>query len=268
MLISASALEQFEKCGVLYEFVHLRGLRQPPGIAVLKGRAVDKARSATLLEKASGELPPAEKHIQLAADEAEAAIQEEFIVDEDMSVDVAKGKLKDAAVKMAATDYETFIPGIVPFVDDEPWVQKKIVINASDHTLVAILDCFDANRNIIELKTSSSTYRPTQKVFDLHPSSGGFGIGLQALFYEMVLRLNKTPASMTRAQYLWEGGGKIHPIELSHHFGPKPPFDVLIRRIERMIRAHESGVFHPAPRGAWWCSKKFCGFWDMCKEHF
>jgi hypothetical protein len=38
----------------------------------------------------------------------------------------------------------------------------------------------------------------------------------------------------------------------------------LARRIQSAVQVMESGLFTPAPVDAWWCSKRFCGYWNIC----
>lgn len=39
----------------------------------------------------------------------------------------------------------------------------------------------------------------------------------------------------------------------------------LFDAINQVHKAIQSGVAMPAPEGSWYCSQKWCGYWDQCK---
>ena len=41
-------------------------------------------------------------------------------------------------------------------------------------------------------------------------------------------------------------------------------FQALIRLVDLVDAAAQRGGFLPAAEGAWWCSLKWCGWWDVC----
>ena len=56
--LSPSKLDMLSKCGIQYEYRYVKGLKIPPSVGMLEGRAIDKAASSILRHKLTeGSLP-------------------------------------------------------------------------------------------------------------------------------------------------------------------------------------------------------------------
>jgi len=61
--------------------------------------------------------------------------------------------------------------------------------------------------------------------------------------------------TITKGPVLQQVKGKITPTDRAWFFDA-------VNQVHRAIKA---GVALPAPEGAWYCSKKWCGYWEQCK---
>ena len=41
-------------------------------------------------------------------------------------------------------------------------------------------------------------------------------------------------------------------------------YEAVARRVNTIVASIEAGHFPPAPPGAWWCSPKWCGYYNSC----
>ena len=42
-------------------------------------------------------------------------------------------------------------------------------------------------------------------------------------------------------------------------------FRIVLNRMSVAVKLIEAGVFPPAKADAWWCSSRWCGFYETCK---
>ena len=106
--LSPSKLDMLSKCGVQYEYRYVKGLKIPPSVGMLEGRAIDKAASAILRHKlAEGTLPTDEAVADHAGQEMRTEWNDagEVLIPASEALRGGKGRLGYAVDRVAAGEW-------------------------------------------------------------------------------------------------------------------------------------------------------------------
>jgi hypothetical protein len=147
-------------------------------------------------------------------------------------------------------------------------VQKRFVLNVPNveilgapAQLAGTMDIVQGTRSIDDLKTSGKTPRST--IAD---------DSMQLTTYAMadaVLRGEEgrlaAPVEKVALHYLVRTPKK-HDLKLVHLESTRRPeqFSPVLARLEALSRAINSGVFVPGSPNDWYCSRKYCPYWQIC----
>lgn len=255
--ISHSQLSTFTRCGEQYRRAYIDKERIPPGVAAIRGRAVHAAAKVNFRQKVEStvDLPladlvdatatafdqDAEKGYTLTPDERSAGAQ------------IILGKAKDRAVAMTGVLAQQLAPTLQPTM-----VEKEVrltVPRGDDATvdLLGIVDLVDTAQAIRDLKTSGKRYAADAA----HDSTQ---LTWYALSYHALL--GSWPSEL-RLDVIVDT--KVPTLQRLVTARDADDGRALAARISAMIRAVEAEVFIPAPVGSWWCSPKWCGYWNTCR---
>jgi len=247
--ISFSQLKMFQNCGKAYEYRYIEGKIIPPGVALIRGRSVHKAHEISLRRKLEGAEPASEAEMeQIAADEVENGFRGDFIVDDDIPFEDAKGTTKDQAVKLARLDQRELIPQIKPIAVEE---KIEVEIPGLSKTLLGILDVAEYGR-VRDLKTSSRT--PPKDA-----SSKSAQLSMYHLLFE--IKYGKPPGELMLDTLV---ATKEPKLDQQKSWRMKEEIQIFLNRVHSAVENIEKGNFLPAPEDAWNCSAKWCGFWSIC----
>lgn len=242
-----SEIHTFLKCGKQWEFRYLLGMKTPPKAALTVGRAVDKAVTNNLLEKVrSGADLPLEAVLDGYSKEFDTEAKETEWGEDD------SGKQKDMGVKLVSIHHELIAPKIQPAT-----VQEEFVIETdAGYDLGGTIDLTEKDDTVADTKTSKMAYG----IEDLEGA-------IQPTLYDFAFEaIHKRPAKQFRFDVLIKPTVK-NPAKVQQ-IAAKPTQrdrEFLFDAIGQMHKAIQAGVTLPAPEGAWWCSKDWCGYWDKCK---
>lgn len=252
---SPSQIEMSERCELQYQFRYLEGKKVPPGVAMITGTAVDRSVQANLKHKIAtkGELLSAEAVKDTAAEslrntwagEGPLLLPEE----KEKGEHVVKGEAVDKAVALATLHHAELAPVINP-----THVQRQVYVelNGFDRDLMGYLDVQEANR-IRDTKTTAKT-----------PSGDEADESTQLTFYSLAADVidGKTPRTLSLDYLIHTKTPKVQVLETTR---TDDDYQRLLKRVALMSQTLQSGVFRPAPRGAWNCCEKWCGYWkDIC----
>lgn len=248
--LSASQINTYNKCGELYRQVYIEGRRMPPRGAMIRGTAVHAGAELNFAQKVeSHEDLPHSQVIDRAVDAVEQKVKHEGIdlLPEEKSAgkDKVVGDLKDSAVGLAQLLMTDIAPGIQP-----TGVEKKVRIELpGTRDLLAILD--------IQTKDTVEDFKTGARLKGRATWETDTQMKLYALTHRAVT--GKDPKSVRVHELV----ASKKPKAVTHdiQFGVQD-YEPLVRRINATITGIEAGNFQPAFPGAWWCSPKWCSFFD------
>jgi len=245
--IHASMLTMGAKCMEQVRWRYVEGERAPPGIALLVGSSVHAARELDLVRKRDTGAPlPEGDVVDAAATDFDRRLAEEERVIYDDGENAGTGK--DQAVSLARLHSREVTPKLEPLHVER---KLRVAIPGLEHEIEGTLDLQTHDRVIHDCKTAKKS--PTSDEL-----AGSIQLQLYSLLAESadgakpagialdVLLKNKTPKSAMMSA------------------GPVTTYAPLMERIRRFELALASGNFMPAMPGSWWCSTKFCGYYDRC----
>jgi RecB family exonuclease len=254
--LSPHQIETYERCGLQWSYRYNEGIKSPPGVKAIKGRATHKSVEANLrhVMDTKGMLVNREaSDIAAEAFKEEWEKQEVFLEPDERKEGAAKvrGKALDSVVKLADLHYNRVAPGIDPVAVEERF---ELELGDSPVNLVGVIDIREPDC-IRDTKTRSKSL-----------SDGEAAKSIQLTAYAMKVRafgLQPFPIRVRLDALVETKAGKV---SYDHDIAEKTEHDArrLLRRIDAVWTAIQKGVFLPAPEDSWACSEKFCGYWQMC----
>lgn len=263
--ISPSALDKYLKCGESYRRKYVAGDRFfRSSIPLLVGKGVHKA-----LEVDNGLKFNEGQSITIpeAKDVAVATFEEEYNEADEVAewdaenythrkpTKVQKAQGVDRTAKTAETYTVETSPKIVPNLIEEPVVAQlpSDEFEGGAFQINGILD-YTTEDGIGDLKTGKKAW--SQDRVDGRLQLSVYGMMFRSRFGEW-------------PRHLW--------VDNITHYVRKAPvyqrlmtrrdtddYHVAIRQIVTALKGITSGTYLPAPEGVWWCSRRWCEFFDDC----
>jgi CRISPR/Cas system-associated exonuclease Cas4 (RecB family) len=242
-----SELKAYLKCGKMWEFRYLKGMKTPPSAALTLGSSVDTAVTVNLLQKVSSgvDLPKADVLDAYSSDFEKRKAETEW-------QDENPGKQKDIGVRLVALHHEELAPRLDPATVQENFILKT---NAG-YDLHGTMDLVEKDGTVVDTKTSRLRYEEDAVSKNFQP----------ALYDFAFESLRKVPSRGFRFDVLVKPtatrGPTLQQVEAKV---TQTDREWLFDAIQNVHKAIQAGVALPAPEGSWYCSKKWCGYWDQCK---
>ena len=252
--LSPSQLGTISKCLYRRYLSKVMGYREPPGVAMYRGKGTHKGVEANMRHKIDvGELLPLDSVTDATRDAVNEAFFEEppLLFDDDLAQGMKKtqGDTVDAAVRLGTLHHEVCAPAILPTHCERGFT---LSIPGSTRNLIGFIDLEEAD-SIHDTKTAAKT-----------PSKGTAHSSLQLTCYAMARHAEGNPVAKVQLDTLVDlkSGAKENIQESSR--GPVD-FAPLVKRIQVVDATLNAGNFPPTDPSNWWCSKKWCGFYtDIC----
>jgi hypothetical protein len=259
---SASSIDQHEKCAYQAYRHYVLGESKPPGIALIIGAGVHKPIEADLKNKmATGELLEIEAIADIAADAVREQAEQEIALDE-KETELGKARVVDQAVDqavgLAALHHREVAPAIEPvYVKDKdgntvPGIEREVRLSTPlDIDILGYIDIQEAGR----IRDTKTTGRAVSQDDAEHST--------QLTIYHMAARyIDNIPDIGLQLDFLRKLKA---PVAVSYKTDRnETDYQNLFQRIAIIQRMHETGIFPPASKAAWWCAPKWCGWWDEC----
>ena len=258
--VSHSTLAQAARCGEQLRF-RLQEGPEPPGFALIRGRAVAKSIEANMTAKLrEGAALPVELLAELTRDAVVsecAAGDVRLDADGEQTFDQARDETIDSAVELSDLHARKVAPGIAPTAVE---ARIELVSGSLPVPLVGVLD-------LIALEPSGGESIRDAKTTGKKPPDDSADVSDQLTVYDALYRAERgrKPERLV-LDHLVESTKTMGPRAFEHDTTPREPadFDALSQRIERVVRMVELELWIPAPETAWWCSAKSCGYWPRC----
>lgn len=257
--ISATQMEMFAKCPRQYYFRYVAGQRNPPGIALLTGKAFHTGAEINMRQKIESHVDLPESDI---VDSAVAAFDSARYTDglvltkEESSRGEASviGNAQDAVASLARTHAKEQAPDYQPTL-----VEHTVRIELpGPRDLLGVIDLADDQRRVVDFKTAGKK-----------KSQADVDTSMQLTIYSAAYALETgEQPSEVRLDVLASQKKGVSRQVLS---GTRTDADVaaLANRIESVSRLLEivgddPDLYPPASPGSWWCGPKWCGYWRQC----
>jgi len=154
------------------------------------------------------------------------------------------GTLKDIGIALVGAYLEDIAPLITPIKVEETC---KSAIGVVGFTLR--FDLMDKNLAVIDHKTSARAYTQDRVDKDMQASATAFALGKPIVFYNHVAVKTTTPT-----------------IQVLKTFRTRADIDWWFAKASAIVAHMQTGVAPPHEDG-WWCSPKYCGYYDICREN-
>ena len=288
-------LTRLQMCGERFRRHDVEGDPEPSNPRLVRGSVVHAVAKTVLRRKldhggANEALPTLEETRDLAADMFEQTWSAEDVrltdPDEDgTGLAAAKAEAKDFAVAVAGHHRLALAPRLRPIA-----IERRIVVKPRDSDLVihGTLDVITrpehvpdvgpvfGSRNIgdhhDDTAVAPGTPAPGDTIRDLKtseksPNRNAADRSQQLSMYAMIRQAEVGKLAEALAlDYLVRTPkrGELKHVELTT-VRDGNDLRALINRINIAVEGVKRGVFIPAdPAMAWWCSRKWCGYWDTC----
>ena len=251
--LSHTQIKMALRCGQQYYYRYCKGLILPPGVALVQGTVAHKVRQADLQHKLSaGEDLPVEAVETVAAEEIDRAFAGDIILDGDWAAHGpkrARGIAKDQSVALARLDRSEFLPEIVPLEVEEVRTVRHPLL---PRPIKFVIDLVTAGHQIRDLKTTGRSPAKDDADKDLQLTLYALGRRLATGETESSVRKDYLVKTKTPKAVFQTSTRSINDLQ------------VVLNRIARVAEAIEKELWLPAPIDAWWCSPRWCGYWEQC----
>jgi hypothetical protein len=252
--ISASQLSMFERCGESYRRRYIEHEIIPPGIAQVKGSGVHGgAKHNFRQKKETHEDLPKKDIIEISVAEFERVVSKQgvFLTREEESVGYNKviGETKDSVVRLTDLFSTEVASEYQPVYVEE---SHRLVIPDSPYDLLAVMDLADDLDRVTDLKTAGKS--KTQKEVDTSEQ-----LSMYALVFKAITK--RLPTEV-RLETLVDT--KTPKRQVLTAIRDQRDLEVLVARVDTMIKALAKGVFVPAPANSWACDERYCGYALTC----
>ena len=251
--ISFTQMLMWLRCQRQWALRYLRGVRVPPPGAVVVGEAAHWALAHINTNLAAyGAVPPpaeaAEVYVSIFDDLAPTATWGE---DDDPS------GARDAGALAVATYAAEHAATIVPAGEDAVEEEVRALLPGSDIPVVGRVD----------VRTSDAVvdYKASRKRVSGAPTD----VRLQLDVYAWAYSQNGIHIPRRTVCYLVVGR---KPEVIIYDLPPLTDEErrgwlrTMARVREAMVQAQRTGLFMPALPGSWWCTQRWCGYWDSCQR--
>lgn len=242
-----SQVDTYLRCGLQFQFRYIDGLKIPPAAALTVGSAVDAAVTHNLKQKI-------DSNIDLPEQEVMDAYETDFNRRVELTdwAGTQSGAEKDVGAKLTRLHYREAMPQIDPKL-----VQWEFNIDTGrGYSVAGTADIIEKDGTIEDTKTSSKSYFPDSVSTKLQPSMYSWAYGQSA----------GIPADRFRFRVLVKPQ-KIakEKLQVVEGIVGKAQHDWLFKTIDHVHKAVQAGIAVPAISDSWICSKKWCGYWSICR---
>jgi len=250
--LHATDLRTLSMCPVRYEFRRVKGIIAPPGIAMVVGTGVHKSVEHNMRSKMeTGALVGISTLSDITRDSINEAFKQGVMLPKEEAARGAKvlrGEAVDKGVTLSSLHREELAPVIKPVAVERTW---RLGLEGYPMDLTGTIDLQEKDA-IRDTKTTGKT--PPKDVADKSQQLTMYALGARYVDGKLPKKLHldylvhlKTPKAKTLTTERTEGD-----------------LDLLLRRVESAIRLIEHGSFMPCDPENWWCSAKWCGYYDQC----
>ena len=269
--IHASWLTTLFRCGEQFRRRYILGEKKPPAVALITGSATHKSIEKNLQEKIiSGNLLPEDVVTEIAYEEVDKRWENGVELDKDER-ELGERKMKNIAEKQAIAcslaHYKELAPKIQPIAVEDTF---EFTIKGTDWKIKGTSDIEE------RIGKDGIILRDTKTANKKHPANSA-DVDRQLTMYSLKIykQTGKMPDKITKDVLVKPSIKKLLDIK---NIKELPPVEVqvlethrnvadlepLLNHIAIAIKQIEAGIFPPTNPENWWCSPRFCGYYDTC----
>ena len=250
--LSITQINMLNACGQQYYFRYILGKKMPPGISLVVGKTVDDTVNANLQQKIDkNELMPVEQVADLARDGFDINWAKEgilFTPEEAENPKKARSEAIDKSIRLATLHAKETAPALFPIE-----VQRKMLVKLDGYP-VDLLGYIDIQEKDVTRDTKTSSKTPPADMADMSD---------QLTFYAMAnYAVDGCIPAQLALDYLIDN--KVPKAVSLYTARTEDDFEPMLRRIENAVVSIEKGVFLPCRQDDWRCSRRFCGYFNIC----
>ena len=247
--LSVSSVNTYLKCPMRWKRRYVDREYEPPGGAMILGSAVGAAEGHAYQAQIDGaERPSTEDVLDLFAEEFDERVEREEVVWQQET----PGEAKDVGV-LAVKAYESeIVPAVKPVS-----VEREFVLDFDgvDWGFKGYLDLEEDDGAVDDLKVRKSKLGRPDANSDIQPTS-----------YLLARRAEGNPAREFRFHTMVKT--KQPYAEIVSTDRTDRQLDQFVNRVYQIAAEIQWRLEYDnwggAVPGSWWCSPRFCGFWDSC----
>lgn len=241
--LSHSQMETYVKCPKQWEWRYVKGIKSPPGVAAVIGKATHVPIAKNLQQKLDWGIALLPEEVKdAAADAVHAAWVKEPPVRAEGDPD--EGQAVDVTVRLAALHAEKVAPAIEPVAVEQAFVIEM----PGPYDFLGIVDV-ETPTMIRDTKTSKKK-----------PADDAATRSQQLVAYHLRATIDGRPDKTVALDYLVKGR---HPSVVTLEAAPTgDDHNAFLRRFSAISHAIQSGSFPPTSPTSWACSQKWCGYWE------
>lgn len=246
--LSATQISMFLRCPRQWAYRYVEHIKSPPSGAMKLGNVWHQALKRNYRQKVETKTDlPLDEMTDFFAETFDKEIESEEVI---FDPGETAGKLKDQGVSVTTAHHTALAPTIQP-VQVEQEDRFALAKNGFPYDLVTIIDLVDDAGRIRDSKSWGKTPNQSDLDRDIQLSTYALAYRIKegkaeaGLLIDAVIK-TKEPKAKTFETARNREGLKLHLNTIGH-----------------IAKAIHAEAFPPNPTG-WWCSKKFCGYWDRC----
>lgn len=245
MHFSYSQIRMFRRCPMSYYFRYIKGLKIPPKSALTLGKSIHKGVEYNFSQKIKSQ-----KDLPLSdVLDAYSTAFDSLKYGTDWE-DEKPGEVKDEGATLMSLHHTKQAPQIQPIA-----CEKKIPVSFDnvDYTFLGYLDVIDKKGKIIDTKTTGKT--PPQDTIKKDEQLTAY-----ALLYRV--EYGKEEAGI-ELDYLIRT--KTPKIAIMEGWRTQQDIEKFLEEVGKIWAMIKTGIFIRTDPSNWWCSPKWCGYWEKCQ---
>ena len=243
LVLSASSVVTFLRCGQQWYFAHVAGIKSPPSLRQALGVAAHAAIEVNMRQKIDSTLDlELDDVLDAFSTNYDTEIAEVETPEED------PGDLKDRGVRLMTLHHTEVAPKIQPL-----WVEQPVQFNVNNIPYSGIVDVVDDRHRVRDWKTTGQKPRPGSYLLNMVGYALGYRQATGETETEVVLDYlvrTKVPQYIPIAS-----GGPIDQTAIVSFAGT----------IEQVAAAIQAGTFVPNGLLSGACS--WCGYKNICPAY-
>lgn len=250
--IRQSTLNMLFRCGMQFYYRHERGISIPPGISARRGTSVHTTSQATHEHKLlKGTDLPVDYMEDLAADTYRRLVLDRGVYIPKSEYAERKrliGEGLDSAVRLS----RLYAKEVAPTV--HPWLIERTVVAdfGLELPLEGTIDLVETDSHLRDIKSAGKSYNQAAADCSLQLTQ------YNVMFY---LTFGYWPPETSLIVLVDLKESKVQHIKTKRTSACLEPYK---ERVKLAIRQIKSGIFLPTNPDNWWCTEKWCGYWQMC----
>lgn len=244
--LSASQIKMYLRCQMQFYWRYIMDIVRPPKAVMVEGSALHKALEHALGEKMLGNqvLPSFMKD----AWRQRWTQQEVEIEDwEGESKSTAYQQIEDRGMKFIEMYHDHFLPQIQPQAVEKDF---QLIVGQSRTPIIGFIDLVDGAGlgTVVDHKVVSISKSETEVQGDLQLTLYSMATGMNNVRFDCFVKTKspkilKLASTRTLDDYRWTS-----------------------LLVDRVVQGIHSGNFIPCAPGSYTCSKKQCGYFDLCRR--